>query len=99
MWTFLGQVSYSCRFVPHFAALTAPLADLTNVTAPRTVHWTSELDEVSTETKVTLYQQRVLLTPILLQANASTVSLGTILAQTFQGVEHRRWYLFQKLQL
>ena len=85
----MGFLSYYRAFVPHFAALTAPLTDLTK--GGRTWQWTGQAERAMEEAKRALHdayqryawsqdrQDRV-------TTDASGVGLGATFEQLVEGV-------------
>ena len=84
--SFLGRVNYYRAHIPLFAAISAPLSDLTRKGQPNKVHW----DEAQEKAFLTL-QERLLKKPILklpdhqksfiLRTDASNCGLGASLMQ------------------
>jgi transposase InsO family protein len=90
--SFLGLASYLRRFVPHFATVAAPLADLTS---PKRVYAWGEEQEEAFRTLKALLCERVLLTPpadhgqFALMTDASDLGVGAVLLQSVKGDDLR----------
>lgn len=83
--SFLGLVGWYRRFVPHFATLAAPLTELTKKSVSKII-WNDECENSFQTLKRQICQAPVLQTPdftkqFLVQADASGVGLGAVLAQ------------------
>ena len=84
--SFVGLASYYRRFVPHFAAVAAPLHHLTKKDVP--FQWSHECENAFCNLKSLLTQAPVLVYPqfgpgksFLLETDASGVGLGAVLSQ------------------
>ena len=100
---FLGLVGYYRRFVPHFAEISAPLANLTKKREPDKVRWNQECETSFKNLKDALLQKPVLgvadpTKPFVLQTDASNYGLGAVLSQMGDdGCEHPVAFASRKL--
>ena len=53
--SFLGLTGYYCRFIPHYATITAPLCSLTKKSEPDKVNWTAECGKPFNKLKEVLF--------------------------------------------
>ena len=100
--SFLGLVGYYRAFVPNFAAIAAPLTDLTKKGAPDTLIWTDVQEQAFQTLKRHICVQPVLCLPdmskpFILQTDASADGIGAILLQEVDGVKHPVAYTSKKL--
>ncbi|XP_035266158.1 uncharacterized protein LOC118223565 isoform X2 [Anguilla anguilla] len=100
--TFLGLVGYYRQFIPNFAAIAAPLHDLTSKSRSNRVSWTEEADAAFETLRQALCSEPVLVTPafdqtFVLQTDASLVGIGAVLSQIREGAEHPVTYISRKL--
>jgi len=100
--SFLGLVGYYRAFVTHFAAIAAPLTDLTKKGAPDTLIWTDVQEQAFQTLKRHICVQPVLCLPdmskpFILQTDASADGIGAILLQEVDGVKHPVAYTSKKL--
>ena len=100
----LGLLSFYRRYVPNFAALTAPLSDLTKDKASSTkaVAWTPVCDEALKSIQRILSSSPVLLLPKLdraffLRTDASSTGIGAVLLQEEEDVFHPVSFASRKL--
>ncbi|XP_075774682.1 uncharacterized protein LOC142826318 [Pelodiscus sinensis] len=99
---FLGLAGYYRRFVPNFAAIAAPLTDLTRAALPQKVRWSPECEKAFQELKDRLIQAPVLAQPdfsrpFTLYTDASETGIGAVLAQGEGADEHPVIYISRKL--
>ncbi|XP_071504670.1 uncharacterized protein [Diadema antillarum] len=100
--SFLGLVGYYRRFVPNFAAISAPLTDRTRKGEPALVKW-GEAEEIAFNTlKQKLASEPILHLPdlerpFILRTDASDVGLGAILLQDRDGEKFPIAYGSRKL--
>ena len=100
--SFLGLVGYYRAFVPNFAAIAAPLTDLTKKGAPDKLVWTEVQEQAFQTLKQHVCVQPVLRLPdvskpFVLQTDASAEGLGAILLQEVDGVKHPVAYASKRL--
>uniref|UniRef100_W5NNB8 Reverse transcriptase RNase H-like domain-containing protein n=1 Tax=Lepisosteus oculatus TaxID=7918 RepID=W5NNB8_LEPOC len=100
--TFVGLASYYRRFIPGFAAMAAPLHDLTKMSCPEKIKWTDLEERAFQDLKAALTSQHVLQVPdfskpFMVQTDASDTGIGAILSQDFEGLEHPILYISRKL--
>jgi len=100
--SFLGLVGYYRAFVPNFAAIAAPLTDLTKKGAPDKLIWTDVQEQAFQTLKRHICVQPVLCLPdmskpFILQTDASADGIGAILLQEVDGVKHPVAYASKKL--
>jgi len=91
--SFLGLVGYYRAFVPHFAAIAAPLTDLTKKGSPDKLVWTETHEQAFQALKEHACTQLVLCLPdvtkpFILQTDASSDGIGAILLQEVNWVKH-----------
>ena len=84
--SFLGLAGYYRKFVPDYAAIAAPLTDLTRKSKPSHVVWTPECDDAFNQLKDSLCSSPVLKSPewdktFVLQTDASGRGVGAVLSQ------------------
>ncbi|XP_064469691.1 uncharacterized protein LOC135384419 [Ornithodoros turicata] len=100
--SFLGLTGYYREFIPNYAAITAPLTELTKKQKSNQVVWTAEHETAFRELKRMLAEPPILRLPdfsrpFTLRTDASEVSLGAILLQEHEGVYHPVAYASRKL--
>ncbi|XP_077940886.1 uncharacterized protein LOC144385036 isoform X1 [Gasterosteus aculeatus] len=100
--TFLGLAGYYRRFIMGFATIAAPLTELTTKRHSRMVRWNPAAEAAFSHLKRALCSGPVLVAPdfrkeFIVQADASEVGLGAVLAQTREGEEHPILYISRKL--
>ena len=83
---FLGLTGYYRKFIPDFAAIAAPLTDLTRKTAPNIVNWSQDCEEAFVELKARMCSSPVLRSPdfakpFIVQTDASERGVGAVLSQ------------------
>ena len=98
----LGLLSYYRRYVPHFAALTDPLTDLTKGSSSKHIKWTDECQKALEHIQHILNSFPVLLLPSLsepfvLRTDASSTGLGAVLLQQKREQLHPVQYASKKL--
>ncbi|XP_064479202.1 uncharacterized protein LOC135392418 [Ornithodoros turicata] len=91
--SFLGLVGYYRNFIPGYAALAAPLSDLTKKGKPNRVTWEEEHETVFKELKKRLSHLPVLKLPdftkeFVLCTDASDRSIGALLLKEHDGTLH-----------
>ncbi len=79
--SFLGSISYYCRFMPGFADCSSALTPSTSLKAPLQVVWTEEMDSCFRKLKVSLCTQCLLVMPVasdefVLYTDASGAGVG-----------------------
>jgi hypothetical protein len=84
--SFLGLASYYRRFVPNFAAIAAPLTDLTKGGKPGKIEWSQACENAFVTLKERLCSDPVCCLPnfdlpFVLQTDASDEGIGAILCQ------------------
>ena len=103
--TFLGLTGYYRCFIPSYAAITAPLMDLTKKDCPNQVRWTPGCNEAFCKLKSVLCTAPVLHSPdfsqtFILQTDASDRGVGAVLSQIdAEGDEHPIGFFSRKLLL
>lgn len=100
--SFLGLAGYYRRFITGFATITAPLTELTTKRHSRMVKWNPAAEAAFANLKRALCSGPILVAPdfkkeFIVQADASEVGLGAVLAQAHDGEEHPILYLSKKL--
>ena len=99
----MGLINFYRRYVPSFAAITAPLTDLTkNPGSSRKVTWTPECQEALEKIQEVLSSKPVLKLPRLgdpfvLRTDASSTGLGAVLLQEHDTLLHPVMYASRKL--
>ena len=87
VWALLELVSYYRRYVASFAAIVAPLVDLTKKDQPSNVCWSQEYQEAFDKVKEVLSSDPVVQLPdfsrqFFIRTDASSRGLGAALMQT-----------------
>ncbi|XP_076139108.1 uncharacterized protein LOC143122160 isoform X4 [Alosa pseudoharengus] len=100
--SFLGLAGYYRRFIMDFATIAAPLTELTTNRHSQMVRWNPEAEAAFVDLKQVLCSSPILVAPdfkkdFIVQADASEVGLGAVLAQAHDGEEHPVLYLSRKL--
>ncbi|XP_038050657.1 uncharacterized protein LOC119723850 isoform X2 [Patiria miniata] len=100
--SFIGLLSYYRKFVPNFAAIAAPLTDLTRKGAPNSVQWGASQEQSFRTLKSRLESEPILSLPdpdkpYILAADASEVGIGAVLMQERDGTKHPVSYASRKL--
>ena len=88
--SFMGLAGYYRDFIPNFAALAAPLSDLTRKGQPNKVEWGEAQEKAYQSIKVILTKEPVLRLPdptktYFLQTDASDSGIGAVLMQKHDG--------------
>ena len=88
--SFMGLAGYYRAFIPNFAALTAPLSDLTRKGQPNKVEWGQVQEKAYLSIKALLTREPILWLPdpgktFFLRTDASDDALGTVLMQERDG--------------
>lgn len=101
--SFIGMSGYYSRFIPNYAAIAAPLTDLTRSHAPNRVQWGPAQDAAFATLKSRLANAPILRLPdlskhFILRCDASDVGIGAVLMQENDGVKHLVCYASSKLQ-
>ena len=86
--SFIGLCSYYRRFIPDFAAITAPLTDRTKSKEPNKVAWTDSQELAFNTLKKYLTRGPILRLPdfkrlFILRTDASDVGIGALLLQDY----------------
>ena len=89
--SFLGLAGYYRKFVPNFAAVAAPLTDLTKKGTPEHLPWTDACENAMNALKAHLTCRPVMCLPnrekqYVLRTDASNQGLGAVLLQEEEGV-------------
>jgi transposase InsO family protein len=89
---FLGMVGWYQRFIKDFAALTAPISDLTSKVYKKKFVWTTEAEEAFRKLKAALISDAVLVfpdyaLPFRIHTDASDLAAGAVLTQFKGGTE------------
>ena len=84
--SFIGLTSYYRRFIPNFAAIAAPLTDLTKSGGPREIEWGDAQQKAFETLKARLATSPILHLPdaekvFILRTDASDTGLGAVLMQ------------------
>jgi len=95
-------VGYYRAFVPNFAAIAAPLCDLTKKGAPEKLSWTDVQEQAFQALKRHVCVHPVLCLPdmskpFILQTDATAEGLGAVLLQEVEGVKHPVAFARKKL--
>lgn len=96
----IGMLSYYRRFVPDFLSIVAPLTRLTRKSEK--LNWTEECEKSFNQIKTTLVTPPILTCPnwqypFIIQTDASTLGLGCLLFQDYDGRDHVVCYLSRSL--
>ncbi len=88
--------------MPNFAAIAAPLTDLTRKSAPNTVRWETSQEQAFKTLKARLESEPILALPdpdksYILAADASDTGVGAVLMQERDGSKHPICYASRKL--
>ena len=88
--SFMGLAGYYRDFIPNFAALAAPLSDLTRKGQPNKVEWGEAQEKAYQSIKATLTKEPVLRLPdpgktYFLQTDSSDSGIGAVLMQKHDG--------------
>lgn len=99
----LGLVSYYRKFIPNFAALTAPLTDLTKNGKPNQVVWDEPCERALNSVKQRLATSPILHLPdfskeFIVRTDASNEGIGAVLLQDHDGKLFPVMYASKKLQ-
>ncbi|PIK55020.1 hypothetical protein BSL78_08068 [Apostichopus japonicus] len=99
----MGLVGYYSRFIPNFAAISAPLTDLTRGSNPNRVKWGSSQGAAFDTLKSRLASAPILhlpdmSKPFILRCDASDVGVGSVLMQEEDGVKYPICFASRKLQ-
>lgn len=97
---FVGMVSWYRKFIPNMSSLIKPLTNLTQKKVKFT--WSPECEQAFTEIKNLLVSAPILSCPnfdydFILQCDASSKGLGSVLSQYYNGREHVICYLSRTL--
>jgi len=100
--SFLGLVGFYRDYIPNFAAVAAPLTDLTKNRQPNKVLWTEAQQKAYDTLKQILMSEPVLHLPDLsktfyLRTDASDTGIGAVLMQDFNGTLFPISYASKKL--
>lgn len=101
--SFIGLVGYYNRFIPNFAAISAPLTDLTRGNLSTRVKWGPAQETAFCALKNRLATFPILRLPdltkrFILRCDASNVGIGAVLMQEEDGIKHPLCYASRKLQ-
>ena len=88
--------------MPNFAAIAAPLTDLTKKGAPNVVRWEMAQEQAFKTLKLRLECEPILILPLdekpfVLATDASDVGIGAVLTQECEGVKHPVCFASRKL--
>ena len=100
--SFMGLAGYYRDFIPNFAALAAPLSDLTRKGQPNKVKWGEPQEKAYQSIKALLTKEPVLRLPdpgktYFLQTDASNSGIGAVLMQKHDGKLFPVCYASKKL--
>lgn len=100
--SFLGLIGYYRDFVPNFAAIAAPLTDLTRKGTPNNIHWEEAQENAYTTLKDMLCREPILKLPdhskpYILRTDASDYGLGVVLLQKHGEIFYPICYASKKL--
>ena len=100
--SFMGLAGYYRDFIPNFAALAAPLSDLTRKGQPNKVEWGEAQEKAYQSIKAILTKEPVLRLPdptktYFLQTDASNSGIGAVLMQKHDGKLFPVCYASKKL--
>ena len=100
--SFMGLAGYYRDFIANFAALAAPLSDLTHKGQPNKVEWGEAQEKAYQSIKATLTKEPLLRLPdpgktYFLQTDASDSGIGTVLMQKHDGKLFPICYASKKL--
>ena len=99
---FLGLAGYYRKFVPNYAAISAPLSDLTKKGAPNQVKWSEIHQRAFDALKHSLSTAPVLRLPdwsktVIVRTDASERGVGAVLLQETEGIPQPVSYISKKL--
>ena len=103
--SFIGLANYYRKFIPNFAAIAAPITDLTKKGQPNQIQWSDVQESAFNTLKMRLATAPILrlpdpCKPYILRtdaSDASDVGLGAVLMQTEDGVKFPVYYASRKL--
>ena len=100
--SFLGLIGYYRDFVPNYAAVAAPLTDLTKKGVPNVISWGEAQENAYVVLKNVLCSEPVLRLPdhrrpYVLRTDASDHGLGAVLMQEHEGMLYPVCYASKKL--
>ena len=100
--SFIGLANYYRKFIPNFAAIAAPITDLTKKGQPNQVQWTNAQENAFSTLKQRLATAPILRLPdptksYVLRTDASDVGLGAVLMQIEDDVKFPVCYASRKL--
>ena len=98
----LGVLSYYRKFVPNFAAISAPLSGLTRKGLPDRVHWTDDCALAFSKLQAILSNKPILILPdfnleFVLRTDASSSGIGACLLQMRDDLLHPVIFASRKL--
>jgi hypothetical protein len=101
--SFLGMAGYYRRFIPDYAAMTAPFTDALRKGQPEHIQGTPQLEEAFAKVKAVLSSEPVLAIPdvkqpFVLQTDASDEGVGAILLQKQDDVLKPVFFASRKLK-
>lgn len=84
--SFLGLAGYYRRFIPNFAAVAAPLTDLTKASEPNHISWGDSQEQAFNTLKMKMISTPILQLPdcqqpFILRTDASNIGIGAVLLQ------------------
>jgi len=100
--SFMGLAGYYRDFIPNFAAVTAPLSDLTRKGQPSKVEWGDAQEKAYQTIKILLTSDPILRLPdpektFILRTDASDYGIGAVLMQEHEGKLFPICYASKKL--
>lgn len=100
--SFIGLLNYYRDFIPNFAAIAAPLTDLTKKGQPNKVIWEEAQEKAFCTLQTALLQKPILKLPdhqrqFVLRTDASAIGLGAVLLQEYEGKLHPVGFASKKL--
>ena len=101
--SFIGTVGYYQKFIPRYAELAKPLADLTRKGEPQKIHWNHDATEAFEILKQKIRKEPILRLPkmhlpFILSVDASDVGIGGVLMQEEDGVRFPITFVSRKLR-
>ena len=95
--SFLGLVGYYRKFIPNFAAIAAPLTDLTRKGTPNQLQWQEPQELAFKSLKAHIANPPDFNKEFVLQTDACNEGIGAILLQEDSSVKHPIVFVSKKL--
>ena len=99
--SFMGLANFYRKYIPHFAAIAAPLTDKTKKGEPNKIGWGENQELAFRSLKSKLGNAPILRLPdlskqMIVRTDASDVAMGAVLLQEFEGVKFPIAYISKK---